>query len=156
MKHFKTQLRSNHSLPLSNWMVLVKSPHLWAGLLVPMFDPRVKRPLREGNDNPLHYSCLENFMDRGAWQATVHGVTKSWTQLSDFLSLTHSHIHTHDFVHGSMYVVPQIQKTFWWQLIPRHLALGSILQQVQCVFSFKSPVSKPHRATATIRGTQNS
>ena len=35
-----------------------------------------------GNDNPLHYSCLENSMDRRAWRATVHGVTKSWTQLS--------------------------------------------------------------------------
>ena len=33
---------------------------------------------------PLQYSCLENFMDRGAWQATVHGVTKSQTQLSSF------------------------------------------------------------------------
>ena len=30
----------------------------------------------EGNGNPLHYSCLENPMDRGAWQATVHGVTR--------------------------------------------------------------------------------
>ena len=30
----------------------------------------------EGNDNPLQYSCLEKSMDRGAWQATVHGVTK--------------------------------------------------------------------------------
>ena len=30
----------------------------------------------EGNDNPLQYSCLENPMDRGAWQATVHGVTR--------------------------------------------------------------------------------
>ena len=37
----------------------------------------------EGNGNPLQYSCLENPMDRGAWWATVHGVTKSWTQLSD-------------------------------------------------------------------------
>ena len=37
----------------------------------------------EGNDNPLQYSCLENPMDRGAWQATVQGVTKSQTQLSD-------------------------------------------------------------------------
>ena len=37
----------------------------------------------EGNGNPLHYSCLENSMDRGAWRATVHGVTKSRTQLSD-------------------------------------------------------------------------
>ena len=35
-----------------------------------------------GNGNPLQYACLENSMDRGAWQSTVHGVTKSWTQLS--------------------------------------------------------------------------
>ena len=35
------------------------------------------------NDNPLQYSCLENSMDRGAWQATVHGVAKSQTLLSD-------------------------------------------------------------------------
>ena len=33
----------------------------------------------EGNGNPLQYSCLENSMDRGAWQATVHGLAKSWT-----------------------------------------------------------------------------
>ena len=33
----------------------------------------------EGNGNPLQYSCLENSMDRGAWQATVRGVTKIWT-----------------------------------------------------------------------------
>ena len=38
----------------------------------------------EGNGNPLQYSCLENPMDRGAWKATVHGVTKSWTRLSNF------------------------------------------------------------------------
>ena len=37
----------------------------------------------EGNGNPLQYSCLENPMDRGAWQATVHGVAKNWTQLND-------------------------------------------------------------------------
>ena len=33
----------------------------------------------EGNGNPLQYSCLENLMDRGAWWATIHGVTKSRT-----------------------------------------------------------------------------
>ena len=38
----------------------------------------------EGNGNPLQYSCLENPMDGGAWWATVHGVTKSQTRLSDF------------------------------------------------------------------------
>ena len=37
-----------------------------------------------GNDNPLPYSCLGNTMNRGAWQATVHGVTKSWTWLNDW------------------------------------------------------------------------
>ena len=36
----------------------------------------------EGYDYPRQYSCLENPMDRGAWQATVHGVTKSQTRLS--------------------------------------------------------------------------
>ena len=34
---------------------------------------------REENDYPLQYSCLENSMDRGAWQATIHGVAKSQT-----------------------------------------------------------------------------
>ena len=37
-----------------------------------------------GHSNPLQHSCLENARDRGAWWATVHGVTKSGTQLSDY------------------------------------------------------------------------
>ena len=41
-------------------------------------------PLEEGNGNPFQYSCLENPMDGGAWQTTVHGVPKSRTRLSDF------------------------------------------------------------------------
>jgi len=49
-----------------------------------------RRSPGEGNGNPLQYSCLENPMDRGAWWATVHGVTKSRTWLS-----THTHTHTH-------------------------------------------------------------
>ena len=40
----------------------------------------------EGNGNPLQYSCLENPMDGGSWWATVHGVAKSQTRLSDFTS----------------------------------------------------------------------
>ena len=36
----------------------------------------------EGNGYLFQYSCLKNFMDRGAWQATVHEVTKGWTRLS--------------------------------------------------------------------------
>ena len=38
----------------------------------------------EGKGNPLQYSCLKNHMDGGAWWATVHGATKSWTQQSEF------------------------------------------------------------------------
>ena len=49
--------------------------------------PGSGRPPEEGNGNPLRYSCLENPMDGEAWWATVHGVTKSRTQLSDFTSL---------------------------------------------------------------------
>ena len=37
----------------------------------------------QGNGNPLQYSCLGNPMDREAWRATVHGISKSWTRLSD-------------------------------------------------------------------------
>ena len=45
--------------------------------------PGWERSPGEGNGNPLWYSCLENPMNRGAWQATVHEVTKSQTRLSD-------------------------------------------------------------------------
>ena len=50
--------------------------------------------LKDENGNPLQYSCLGNPMDRGAWQATVHGVEKSRTQLSNW-SHTHTQTHTH-------------------------------------------------------------
>ena len=52
--------------------------------------PQSGRSPGEGNGHPLQYSCLENSMDRGAWQASVHGVTKSQTQLNGC-----PHIHTH-------------------------------------------------------------
>ena len=47
-----------------------------------------------GNSNPLQYSCLGNSLDRGAWRATVRGVTKSRTWLSTADSHTHN-THTH-------------------------------------------------------------
>ena len=45
--------------------------------------PGLGRSPGGGNGNPLQYSCLENSMDRDAWQATVHGVPQSQTQLRD-------------------------------------------------------------------------
>ena len=43
--------------------------------------PESGKFLEEGHGNPLQYSCLENPMDRRAWQALVHGIKKSWTRL---------------------------------------------------------------------------
>ena len=45
----------------------------------------------EGDGTPLQDSCLENRMDRGAWKASVHGVTEGRTQLSDFTFTFHFH-----------------------------------------------------------------
>ena len=45
--------------------------------------PGSERSPEERNGNPLQYSCLENSMNRGAWQATVHGVAKNQTRVHD-------------------------------------------------------------------------
>ena len=45
--------------------------------------PGLRKSSGGGHDNPLQYSCLENLMDREAWWATVHGVAKSQTLLTD-------------------------------------------------------------------------
>ena len=46
------------------------------------FNPQSGRSPGERNDNPLQYSCLGSPTDRGAWQATVHGVTEEWAHLA--------------------------------------------------------------------------
>ena len=51
--------------------------------------PGLGRSPRGGYGNPLQYSCLENPMDRGAWRATVRGVTKSWTWLKGLSTQAH-------------------------------------------------------------------
>ena len=53
--------------------------------------PGLGRSPKGGHGNPLQYSCLENPMDRGVWQAIVHRVTKSPTQLKGLS--THTYIH---------------------------------------------------------------
>ena len=54
----------------------------------PSWIPGSGRSPGEGNVYPLHYSCLENPMDRGAWWTTVHGVTKNQTRLQQQLDVT--------------------------------------------------------------------
>ena len=60
-------------------MLEVKDPTASTGDLINA--EKSEKYLGEGNGNPLQYSCLENPMARGTWQATVHRVAKSWTQL---------------------------------------------------------------------------
>ena len=60
-------------------------------LLVSAFWPWLQMGSGEGNGTPLQYSCLDNPMDGGAWWAAVHGVTRSWTRLSDFTFTFHFH-----------------------------------------------------------------
>ena len=60
--------------------------------------PGSGRSLGEENGKPLQYTCWENPMDRGAWRATVHGVSKSKIWLS-----THSPPHTHTHIHTMEY-----------------------------------------------------
>ena len=55
--------------------------------------PGLGRSPGEGNGNPLQYSCLGNPMDRRAWRATVHGVTKSWARPLFTLCLHFHHVH---------------------------------------------------------------
>ena len=50
--------------------------------------PESGRSSGEGNGKSLQNTFMENFIDRGAWWTTIHSVSKSWTQLSDFHSLT--------------------------------------------------------------------
>ena len=81
-------------LPYTSWASLVaqmvKESACSAGDLDSI--PGLGRSPGEGNGNPLQNSCLKNPIGRGAWQATVHEVTKSRTQLRDFTSL---HLNTH-------------------------------------------------------------
>ena len=71
--------------------------------------PGLGRSPREGNGNPLQYSCLENPMGRGAWWATAHGVAKSRTWLSDFSSFTSSRWGSPK----SLYTVPETNMTLY-------------------------------------------
>ena len=74
---------------------------------------------REGNGTPLHHSCLENPMDRGAWWAAVHGVPKSQTWLSDFPFTFHFHALEKEMATHSSVLAWRIPGTGepWWAAV---------------------------------------
>ena len=70
----------------------------------------------EGNGNPLQYSCLETAMDRGAWQATVHGIARLRHDLATkptyLYTHTHTHTHTHIYIEReTVYSMPEYLHT---------------------------------------------
>ena len=64
--------------------------------------PGLGRSPKEGHGSPLQYSCLENSVDRGAWWAVVHGVTKSRTRLSDWTEYSIVYMYHNFFIHSSV------------------------------------------------------
>ena len=66
---------------------LVKNLSASAGNMRPGFDPGVRKTPWRRARQPTQYACLENPMDRGAWWATEHGVTQSWTRVSDVVCI---------------------------------------------------------------------
>ena len=84
--------------------------------------PGLGRSPREGHGNPLQY-CLENPMDRGSWQATVHGVAQSWTRLKQLSMQAHT---TH---YGEPNVVPRPNICFHeWMIL---LQIYSVIQKAE-------------------------
>ena len=84
----------------------------------------------EGNGNPLQYSCLENPMDRGAWQATVHKVEKSWT---DWM--------TNTFTFRYIYLYGWVPLLFTWNYhnIVNHKLYSNIKKKFKC-FKIQVPL----------------
>jgi len=76
--------------------------------------PGLGRSPGEGHGNPLQYSCLRSPVDRGAWQATVHGVAKSWILLKQ----QSMHVHVQDCTVGTFQT---------WDWDPCSLASKSVL-----------------------------
>ena len=75
-----------------SWSACMDTMHcLWKMSPPPHHHWRIGALCGEGSGTQLQYSCLENPMDGGAWWAAVHGITKSWTRLSDFTLTFHFH-----------------------------------------------------------------
>ena len=111
----------------------------------------------EGNSNPLQYSCLENPMGWGAWQATVHGVTKSQTWLSNFTqfiwatahsSETTKHIQRHLY---ACFAVIKLPKTIKTNNGPAYTSRA--FQQFLKIWSIKHSTGIPQTSTAAMENS---
>ena len=142
---------SRNFLSLLNFITFVKrdSYKHWIQWNIIIFEvPGLGNSFGEGNGNPLQYSCLENPMDRGAWQATVHGVTESWTWLSD----QHSNVNMSQVDHSCDNQVsrlfPHLLQSPASSVHPRGLIISSAHQLFHSVLGLLLHVVSP-RTTHT-------
>ena len=96
----------------------------------PGFNPGAGRSPVEGHDNLLQYSCLENPLDRGAWWATVHRVTKSWTRVKQL-----AHTHTRPLIWNSVLYFALNPITFGPSSIPSLVSQVLVAWGVSVQFS---------------------
>ena len=100
------------TISLTRWTIFGKVMSL-------LFNKLSRLVIGESNGNPLQYSCLENPMDGGVWWAAVHGVTRSWTRLSDFTLFFHFHALEKEMATHSSVLAWRIQG--WGSLVGCHL-----------------------------------
>ena len=81
--HFRRPSHHKWASPVAQWVKKPPTTYNARDMEMQLWSLGWEDPLEEENGSPLQYSCLENPMDREAWQAAVHGVGKSWTQLSN-------------------------------------------------------------------------
>ena len=103
--------------------------------------PGLGRSLGEENGNPLQYSCLGNPMDRGAWPATVHGITKSWAW-----PWAHTQLYGNEKTHEKEPLVlnlflKQIEQTKWKTEADNHLIISK-LSEGSFIRELSQPISQ--------------
>ena len=95
-----------------------------------------------GNGNPLQYSWLENYMNREAWWATVHGIAKIWMQLGDWAHMP-SNIWAHMFI-AALWTAAKWQKQLKCLLKDIHPLKTNQISSVQFSHSVMSDSLRPH------------
>ena len=102
-------------------------------------------PGREGNGDPLQYSCLENAMDGGAWWAAVHGVLKSRTRLSDCTFTFHSHALEKELAtHSSVLAGESQGRGAWWAAVYGVAQSRTRLRRLSCSSSSRRICFQAH------------
>ena len=115
--------------------------------------PGSERSPGEGNGDPLQYSCLGSPMDRGTWWATVRGIAKSQTWLSD--SHTHIHTHTHTRMLGILQLV-SLRACTHTHMYARHSARARARTHAHTHNAFCSLCTRTHTHTHTHTHTMHS